>query len=189
MQKKYISANQLLDDSFKLGLNILHSNFKPNFIVGIWRGGAPVAIAIQELLEYSGIVSDHISIRTSSYTSIDQKSDTVKVEGLGYLVESLKSTDRLLLVDDVFDTGRSIHQVIKNIHDQCESNTPEIRVATPYFKPAKNETDRTPNYYLYETDDWLVFPHELIGLSEKEILEKKPETEVLNKALALSNKR
>ena len=48
-------------------------------------------------------------------------------------------------------------------------------MATPYFKPAKNKTDRQPDYYVYETDEWLVFPHELHGLSTDEIKTHKPE--------------
>ena len=47
--------------------------------------------------------------------------------------------------------------------------------ATPYFKPTKNKTDRKPDYYIHETDNWLVFPHELHGLSIQEISENKPE--------------
>ena len=60
-----------------------------------------------------------------------------------------------------------------------KKNTPEIRVATPYFKPAKNKTKRKPDYYLYETDKWLVFPHELEGLSMQEINDNKPEVSKL----------
>ena len=48
-----------------------------------------------------------------------------------------------------------------------KKNTPEIRVATPYFKPNSNQTDKKPDYYLYETDDWLVFHiafgHAIVG--------------------------
>ena len=43
------------------------------------------------------------------------------------------------------------------------------------FKPSKNKTDRKPNYYIHETDKWLVFPHELDGLTVKELKENKPE--------------
>ena len=35
---------------------------------------------------------------------------------------------------------------------------PDIKVATPYFKPTKNKTGRKPDFYLHETDEWLVFP-------------------------------
>ena len=62
-------------------------------------------------------------------------------------------------------------------------NTPEIRVETPYFKPNKNLTDNKPDYFLYETDKWLVFPHELDGLTLDEIKKHKPELNDLIKKL------
>ena len=55
----YITAQQLLEDSFRLGANIYQSGFRPDFIVGIWRGGTPVGIAVQELLDYHDIKTDH----------------------------------------------------------------------------------------------------------------------------------
>ena len=51
----------------------------------------------------------------------------------------------------------------------------EIKVATTFFKPSQNKTDRKPDYFLHETDKWLVFPHELEGLSSDEIIKNKPE--------------
>ena len=68
MDKHFISAESLLRDSFVLARQIFDSGFRPDFIVGVWRGGAPVGIAVQEFLEFQGIPSDHIAIRTSSYT-------------------------------------------------------------------------------------------------------------------------
>ena len=183
MTKRYINAQQLFDDSFKLGAQILESNFKPNFIAGVWRGGTPVGIAVQELLSYFDVKSDHIAIRTSFYTGIDKTASRVRVHGLNYLVKNLNSEDRLLLVDDVFDSGRSIDQIIKDLHSECRKNTPEIKVAMPYFKPTKNRTSRVPDYYIHETEDWLVFPHELEGLSREEILKNKPGMESISHLL------
>ena len=51
MEKLFIKSNQLLKDSFKLALNVYESGFRPNYIVGVWRGGAPIGIAVQELLD------------------------------------------------------------------------------------------------------------------------------------------
>ena len=184
MAKRYISAQQLLDDSFNLAVKVLQSNFQPNFIVGVWRGGTPIGIAVQELLAYQGIDSDHIAIRTSFYGGIDERHDEVKVYGLDYLVEKLKPKDRLLLVDDVFDSGRSIQQIISDLEEQCGTNMPQLKVATPYFKPGRNQTNRVPDYYLFETEEWLVFPHELMGLSMSEILKDKPGVEALHKLLS-----
>jgi hypoxanthine phosphoribosyltransferase len=175
MDKVYISAQQLLEDSCKMALQIYEDGFRPNYIVGVWRGGAPVGIAVQEVMDCLGVDSDHIAIRTSSYTGIGQRSRHVKVHGLTYLIKRLESEDSLLIVDDVHDSGLSIQQTVIDIKNACKKNTPEIRIATPYYKPANNQTDGVPDYYVHETNDWLVFPHELDGLTKEEILENKPE--------------
>ena len=94
-----------------------------------------------------------------------------------------------MIVDDVFDTGLSINQIIDDIKKACKKNTPEIKIATPYFKPSKNKTDRRPDYFIHETDKWLVFPHELHGLSIDEIRENKPElNELIEKIAPVINK-
>ena len=76
----------------------------------------------------------------------------------------------------MFDTGKSIAAVIDEFDVRARRNLPhDIRVATPWYKPSKNATDRVPDYFIHETDRWLVFPHELQGLSAKEIRAGKPE--------------
>tara|TARA_B100001250_G_scaffold253261_1_gene217779 strand:- start:1555 stop:2121 length:567 start_codon:yes stop_codon:yes gene_type:complete len=175
MEKLFIKADKLLEDSFKLAWEVYESGYSPNYIIGVWRGGAPVGIAVQEFLDVLGVASDHIAIRTSYYTGIDKRDKKVRVYGLNYMIKKLQSKDSLLIVDDVHDTGLSIDQVISDLKEACEKNTPEIRIATPYFKPTKNKTNRKPDYYIHETDKWLVFPHELEGLTAEEIRSNKPE--------------
>ncbi|ODU22854.1 MAG: hypoxanthine phosphoribosyltransferase [Sphingomonas sp. SCN 67-18] len=168
--KLYLSADQLLEDSFRLANLIFDSGFRPSHIVGLWRGGAPVGIAIQELFEYRGIETDHISIRTSSYSGIDQTEPEVRVYGLSYLIDTLNPDDALLVVDDVFDSGRSIRAFLHELRARCRNNMPAtVKVATVYYKPARNVTDLKPDYYVHETGQWLIFPHEINGLSEAEI--------------------
>lgn len=174
IKKTYIDANQLLLDSYELGLMVLESGFKPDYIVGVWRGGAPVGIAIQELLKYGGLATDHIAIRTSHYTGIEQTSESVIVHGLHYLIENVSADEKVLIVDDVFDSGRSIQQVIWDLEKKCRRNSPTFKIATPYFKPTNNKTKLTPDFYLHESDEWLVFPHELEGLSIEEVMNDKP---------------
>ena len=188
MDKQYITANRLLENSIELAFRIIDSGFRPDLIVGIWRGGTPVGIAVQEVMDYVDINSDHFSIRTSSYTSIGQRT-TVKVHGLEYLERHLTSNDKLLLVDDVFDTGLSIDSVMRELNQFYKDSPPECKVATPYFKPANNETDRVPDFYLYETDKWLVFPHELAGLTDREIIENKPLPDHLKERLLFLQRR
>lgn len=175
VEKQYISAGQLLEDSFRLGVQILESGFRPHFIVGIWRGGAPVGITVQELLDFFGIHTDHISIRTSFYKGIEQRGPHIRVHGLQYVINNVDADEGLLIVDDVYDTGLSIEAVIENLRRRARRNTPrEIRIATAYFKPKNNRTNRVPDYFIHETDSWLVFPHELNGLSREELLNNKP---------------
>ena len=190
MKKHFIQADQLLRDSYNLAWKIFESGFKPDYIIGVWRGGAPVGIAVQEFLDFLGIPSDHIAIRTSYYSGINSRKDNVQVYGLNYVIRKLQSEDSLLIVDDVYDSGMSVSKVISDLEFACKKNTPEIRVATPYFKPTKNKTDRTPDYFIHETDQWLVFPHELQGLSMDEIKENKPELDSLIKNIeSLKSKR
>lgn len=174
MEKRFISAQELLDVSFQLGGLIVQQGYRPNFIVGVWRGGAPVGIAVQEILDACGVPSDHIAIRTSSYQSIGQRVKEVRVHGLRYIEKRVNAEDKLLIVDDIFDTGLSVAKVIDELKKVCRKNTPEIKVATPFYKPTNNKTRIEPDFYLEKTDKWLVFPHELDGLSVEEIKKYKP---------------
>ena len=175
VEKTFISAESLLRDSLELGLQVVRSGFRPSFLVGIWRGGAPIGISVQEVLEYYRVECDHIAIRTSSYDGIDRQSKTVRVHAIDYLVSRLTAEDRLLLIDDVFDSGLSLEAVINELKRRCRRNMPQdVRIATTYFKPSRNRSSMVPDFYVRATDEWLVFPHEMQGLTREEILAHKP---------------
>lgn len=174
MNKIVLSAQDLLEDSFRLGLDILESGFKPTMIIAIWRGGTPVGMALQEIMHYCGVESDHIAIRTSSYVGVDQRG-AVAVHGLNYIVKKICYDDRVLIVDDVFDTGNTVAAVLKELSSRARCNMPEdIRIAVPWYKPSRNETDLEPDYFIRETSEWLVFPHELDALSPDELRQQRP---------------
>ena len=176
MKKHFISADQLLEDSFRLAAQVHNSDFAPTFIVAIWRGGTPIGIAVQEYFSFRKIETDHIAVRTSSYSGIGVQEKQVKVHGLHYLLENIHAQHNLLIVDDVFDSGRSIEALIERIKAEKGDDMPtNIKIACPYFKPENNKTSLIPDYYLHETSEWLVFPHELSGLTEQEICQGKPE--------------
>ena len=187
-EKIYIDANQLLADSLRLGMQVVDSGYKPTHLVGIWRGGAPVGIAVQELLDYHGQHCDHIAIRTSSYHGIDKQDAEVRVFALGYLIDTLDPEDRLLIIDDVFDSGRSIRAFIAELRARCRHNMPrDIRIATVYYKPRRNVTDLKPDYFVHEADQWLIFPHEIDGLTVEEIRRHKPEAAIILREEGSSN--
>ena len=175
--KVYIDAQALLDDAFRLGAAVVDSGFSPTFILALWRGGAPIGIAVQEYLAYHGVATDHIAIRTAHYeAAIDAAGSGVQIYGINYLLKKITHDDKLLIVDDVFDTGHTIEALIQHLGDKARLNTPaDIRVAVPYYKPTRNQTPRVPDYYLHETSAWLKFPHSLEGLTDTEIREHRPE--------------
>jgi hypoxanthine phosphoribosyltransferase len=186
VEKVFISSSSLLQDSFRVAAQVFKDGFRPDFIVGIWRGGAPIGIAVQEFFEYKEAPTDHIAVRTSSYYGINQQSKEIKVHGLHYLVENANAGDKLLIVDDVFDSGRSIEALINQIHTLMRLNAPkDMRIATPYYKPKNNKTENKliPDYFVHESDEWLVFPHELSGLSRQEILDGKHELSAISDIL------
>ena len=180
MNKRFIAANDLLLDSFQLAANIFQAGFKPDFLVGLWRGGSAVGIAVQEGLDYFGIKTDHIAIRTSytglpNYSKMVDKADGIRVHGLQYLLENLCSEHSLLIVDDVYSTGSSVNAVIETLSRKTRRNLPkDIRIATVWYRPT-DRTIRPPDYFVHEIADWLILPYELSGLSIEELHAHKPE--------------
>ncbi len=176
MDKHFITADELLIDSFKLAEQLYVRGCRPHFIIGVWRGGTPTGIAVQEFLDYMGVETDHIAIRTSSYYGIDQQHKDIQVHGLDYVVDNIEADQELLIVDDVFDSGRSIRAIIETLQKRCRRNMPTtLKIACPWYKPKRNITAIKPDFYIHATDQWLVFPHELKGLSVDEIAEGKGE--------------
>ncbi|GAB2190845.1 phosphoribosyltransferase [Sessilibacter sp. MAH2] len=179
MIKKYLDAETVLLDSYRLAEIIYRSGFRPDFIVGLWRGGSPVGIAVQDCLEFLGIKTDHISLRTSyrglsSYNSMVEKHENIRVHGTQYLLDNLESHHKLLIVDDVYSTGLNVQAVLNRLQKKTRRNMPEdVKIATLWRKPSLERVERKPDFYVHETEDWLVFPYELDGLTEQEIGQEK----------------
>jgi uncharacterized protein len=180
MNKRIVAANDLLLDSFRLAANIHQAGFKPDFLVGLWRGGSAVGIAVQEGLDHFGVSTDHIAIRTSyrgrdSYTQMVDKSESIRVHGLQYLLENLSAEHSLLIVDDVYSSGSSVNAVIEHLRRKTRRNLPhDIRIASVWYRPTPR-TIRPPEYFVHETTDWLVLPYELSGNSIEELRQQRPE--------------
>lgn len=168
--KVFITPSGLRFKSIQLAMQVVKDDFRPTYMVALWRGGAPIGCVMHEVFKYKGLAVDHIAIRTSRYTGIGQVASKIQVHNLGYLEERLTVNDRLLLVDDIWDSGHSIEAVLENLKlclgDRMPSN---VRVATVYYKPKRNKTMSAPDYHVTETDEWVVFPHELEALTDEEV--------------------
>lgn len=189
MNERFITANDLLRDSFQLAANIHEAGFEPDFLVGLWRGGSAVGIAVQEGLDYFGTKTDHIAIRTSytgarHYSQMVDKAGAIRVHGLQYLLENLCAHHSLLIVDDVYSTGSSVNAVVDQLALKTRRNLPnDIRIATVWYRPTER-TLRIPEYFVHKTSDWLVLPYEMSGFTLDELRENRPEMSSLIDRLA-----
>ncbi len=180
MEKRFIKEQDLLEDSYRLAVEIYKSGYHPDFIVGVWRGGSTVGIYVQECLQYLGVETDHIAIRTSyrgmqDYLQKLKEGAEVRAHGLQYLFEKMGADDNLLIVDDVYSTGRNVAAVIERLKAKTRRNmSRDVRIAAPYYRSHANTGHAAPNYYLHEYNEWLVLPYELTGLDDTEIQQHKP---------------
>lgn len=185
MKKHFLDEATIIEDSFRLGVEIYESGFRPTFIVGLWRGGSSVGIYVQECLQALGVETDHLSVRTSyrglpAYQEMIDAPENIRVHGTQYLIENLNAGDRLLIVDDVCSSGHSILAVQRRLKQTLKRNYPnQVKTAVLWHRPHFKRADVQPNYFLNTTDEWLVFPYELKGLSSDEIRDHKPPSAAL----------
>ena len=171
VDKRYLSANEFLHDSWRLASRILKSGWRPDALVALWRGGAPVGVAVHEFLKVSGVDVKHIPVKCTSYSAIGENAGEVRFTCEEIVFGMFRAGDKVLVVDDVFDTGKTAAAVKRRF----DALGVEMRFGAVYYKPEKNVTDIVPDYWVRDVGrEWLVFPHEIEGLSEAEIAEKDP---------------
>jgi len=139
------SPKKYYKKSLELAKKISTSGFCPDVICGIWRGGATISIIIHEYLKthihrLNGIICMPDSVRLNEY---------------------IQSKDKILIVDDVLDTGNTIRALINDIIEECHVERELIKVAVLDFKPMNNKTSIIPDFYINITQKWIVYPHEI----------------------------
>jgi hypoxanthine phosphoribosyltransferase len=171
IEKTYLSANEFLSDVWRLAARIAESGWKPDMLVALWRGGAPVGVGVHEFLKTIGWDFRHIAVKCSSYRGIGENEGEVSFDGCDEFFARIKSGEKILVVDDVFDTGKTAVAVRERL---CALGA-EMRMACVYWKSGNNKTGMKPDYFVREcSNDWLVFPHEMEGLSDEELARKDP---------------
>jgi hypoxanthine phosphoribosyltransferase len=143
---------------------IRRSGFKPDVIVSLTRGGWIPARVLSDLLE----IPDLAVVRVEFYLSVaETRNEPVLTQGVSAVVEDKK----VLLVDDVADTGKSLQLAREHIR---QKGATEVRIATVY---RKTFSVITPDYYEKETRRWVVFPWDAKETIRK-IVEKSRESAV-----------
>ena len=131
----------------KLAQKIRHDMFSPDIIVGVSRGGSPPAIVLSDLLENPEIAN----VKAEFYLGVEEtKKKPVITQPVSVNVKGKK----VLVVDDVADTGKSLRLVKTHLLGQ---GTKSLKIATLYYKPW---SVTMPDYYEKTTHDWIIFPWE-----------------------------
>ncbi len=196
MKKEFLSFYTVRNNGIKLAHRIYSEGFIPDVIYVSLRGGAYLGNVVSE---YFKIVRKdrhpvyYAAVVARSYTGI-QEQTKVMVDGWTYNPEHLRQGDKVLLVDDIFDTGRTVNHLVEIIMDQGIPRR-DVKVAVHDYKIreyCKVQLPVQPDYYCRlhrikseEEDFWIHYlSHELVGLTEHEKEEYYySEDETLRKAL------
>lgn len=135
---------QVFDDCFYLYEKIRDSNFSPDVIVGIARGGWIPARLIADFLH----LKQTANIKVETYQMIGDEDVEAKIT---QDISDNLAGKNVLVVDDVADSGTTLQAVL----DQINAHHPkDIRTAMLYYKP---RSTILPDYYVTQTTAWVVF--------------------------------
>jgi len=142
------SWSRIYDMLLDLAGRIRKDGFRPDIIVGISRGGWPPARVLSDLLSNPNVAN----VRAEFYLGI---AETGSEPTLTQPVSVKTRGKKILIVDEVADTGKSLRMVREHI---VQEGAKEARTVTVYYKPWSIVR---PDYFAKETSDWIVFPWEI----------------------------
>jgi hypoxanthine phosphoribosyltransferase len=181
MKKEFLSYDVVRNNALKMAHRIYHEGFVPDVIYVSLRGGAYLGNVISEyfkVVRREGRPVYYAAVVARSYTGV-RAAEQIKVEGWTYAPEHLRIGDKVLLVDDIFDTGKTINYLAEII---LEKGIPrgDIKIAVHDYKFFHDKTPQLPiqpDYWcrkhdlsVNDEDTWIHYmSHELVGLSPEEL--------------------
>lgn len=181
MSKEFISYNQVRNNALKLAHRIHVDGFVPDVVYVSLRGGAYLGNVISEY--FKAVRKDnrpvfYAAVVARSYTDVRQ-CEQVRVDGWTYSPEYLRNGDKVLLVDDIYDSGRTINHLANVI---LEKGVPrkDLKIAVHDYKIVRYRGESlpiVPDYWCRlhdiqkpEDERWIHYmSHELVGLTEAEL--------------------
>lgn len=186
MIKEFLEYEKVRNNALKLAHKIYKDGFIPDVIYCSLRGGAYMANVISEYFKilskqekfhpvvYAGVVA-------RSYSDVAQHTK-VFIDGWTYPPENLRPGDKILLIDDIFDSGRTINCLVETLMNSRGIPRDDIKVVVhdyKYFTYYDEQLPIQPDYYCRkfeinspEENRWIHYmSHELVGLSKKELQE------------------
>jgi uncharacterized protein len=183
MIKEFLPYNVVRNDALKVAYRIYHDGFVPDVIYSSLRGGAYMANVISE---YFKIVRKdfhpvlYAAVVARSYSDVHQR-DNVMVDGWTYAPEYLRHGDKIMLIDDIFDSGLTINSLVDHLirHGIPRNDIKVVVHDYKYFTYHKEQEPIQPDYWCRrfditkpEEDRWIHYlSHELVGLSKAELEE------------------
>ncbi|MDR1858103.1 MAG: phosphoribosyltransferase [Treponema sp.] len=180
MEKEFLQFDTVRNNALKLAHKIYSDGFIPDVIYISLRGGAYLGNIISE---YFKIVHSgerpvyYAAVVAHSYTGV-AKAESVRIDGWTYSPEYLRVGDKVLLADDIFDTGKTINCLAQVILDKGIPRS-NLKIAVhdyKYFTDKPRQLPIQPDYWcrkkemsVNDEESWIHYmSHELIGLSAEE---------------------
>jgi len=147
--RRYVapSWDRVYEMLIDLALRIRRSGFSPDIIVGVSRGGWAPGRILSDLLENTHTVN----IKIEFYLGIGK---TTRKPVVTQPLSDDIAGKRVLVVDDVSDTGESLKVALDHMQEKGASG---VRSVTVYYKP---HSTYKPDFYADSTPDWIIFPWE-----------------------------
>jgi hypothetical protein len=180
MHKEFVPYDMIRNNALKLAYRIYKDGFIPDVIYVSLRGGAYMGNVISEYFKFiRGLEKPvfYAAVVARSYTDVSTQ-EAIKIDGWTYNPNFLREGDKILLVDDVYDSGRTINYLAQVIMEKGLSRS-NIKIAVHDYKVREYKPDTLPIHPDYwcrkievntpEDETWIHYmSHELVGLSAEE---------------------
>ncbi|MGI9256698.1 MAG: phosphoribosyltransferase [Salinispira sp.] len=181
MLKEFLTPEQNRNNAIKLAHAIYQDGFIPDVIYVSLRGGSYIGNVISEyfkLVRRGQRPVFYAAVVAHSYNDLYSRNN-VRIDGWTYDPEYLRNGDKVLLVDDIFDSGKTLNHLLSIIESKGVPRE-DIKIAVHDYKIrtfTAEQVKAQPDYYYKkivitkpEDDHWIHYmTHELVGLTEKEI--------------------
>lgn len=179
--KEFLPYDVVRNDAIMLSHKIYQEDgFIPDVIYSSLRGGAYMANVISEY--YKVALKNHkpvlyAAVVARSYSDVNQQ-DKIRIDGWTYSPDFLRAGDKIMLIDDIFDSGRTLNYLVEIL---LEKGVPRenIKVVVHDYKiySYKEQQPIQPDYWCRkfvinkpEENTWINYcSHELVGLTKEEL--------------------
>ena len=167
MKKKFYSWTDVHDTATSIAMQMYKDNWRPDYIVGLNRGGLPLSVILSHLIDCNHYALD---VRLRDGNTGPESNCWMSEDAFGYNTQA----KNILIVDDINDTGATFNWIKQDWQSSCFPNDPvwdnvfgnNVRFAvmtenlSSEFGEVQYHWDEVNKA---EEDVWLVYPYEKQG--------------------------